>query len=44
MKSRLDDKFWRMMGHCFNCQVEIENKKRIEGTYEEWKTTKSIKK
>ena len=20
MKSRLDDKFWRMMGHCFNCQ------------------------
>ena len=43
MKSRLDDKFWRMMGHCFNCQVEIENKKRIEGTYEEWAQQKVLK-
>ena len=43
MKSRLDDKFWRTMGHCFNCQVEIENKKRIEGTYEEWAQEKVLK-
>ena len=43
MKSRLDDKFWRTMGHCFNCQVEIENKKRIEGTYEEWAQQKVLK-
>ena len=26
MKKKLDDKFWRMMGHCFDCQIEIENK------------------
>ena len=31
------------MGHCFNCQVEIENKKRIEGTYEEWAQQKVLK-
>ena len=23
MKKKLDDKFWRMMGHCFDCQIEI---------------------
>ena len=42
MKKRLDDKFWRMMGHCFDCQVKIENKLRIEGTYEEWAKTKIL--
>ena len=36
MKKKLDNKFWRLMGHCFNCQVTIENKLRIEGKYEEW--------
>ena len=36
MKKRLDDKMWRIYGHCFDCQVEDENKMRIEGTYEEW--------
>ena len=36
MKKRLDDKMWRIYGHCFDCQVEAENKVRIEGTYEEW--------
>ena len=36
MKKRLDDKMWRIYGHCFDCQVEAENKMRIEGTYEEW--------
>ena len=36
MKKRLDSKFWRMFGHCFDCQVKIENKLRIEGKYEEW--------
>ena len=42
MKKKLDDKFWRMMGHCFDCQVKIENKLRIEGTYEEWAKTKIL--
>ena len=36
MKQNLDDKMWRLFGHCFNCQVKIENKMRIAGTYEEW--------
>ena len=29
MKKRLDDKFWMMFGHCFDCQITIENKLRI---------------
>jgi len=36
MKKKLDNKMWMMFGHCFDCQVTIENKLRIEGTYEEW--------
>ena len=36
MKKRLDNKFWMMMGHCFNCQLQIENKLRISGEYEKW--------
>ena len=24
------------LGHCFDCQVKIENKLRIQGTYDEW--------
>ena len=42
MKKKLDDKFWRMMGHCFDCQVTIENKLRIEGKYEEWAKRKIL--
>ena len=40
MKKILDDKFWSMFGHCFNCQVKIENKMRIAGTYDEWEKNK----
>jgi len=40
MKKRLDNKFWSMFGHCFNCQVKIENKMRIAGTYDEWEKNK----
>ena len=42
MKKKLDDKFWRLMGHCFDCQVTIENKLRIEGKYEEWERKKIL--
>ena len=42
MKKKLDDKFWRMMGHCFDCQVKIENEKRIDGTYEAWARNKVL--
>jgi ribosomal protein L37AE/L43A len=27
MKKRLDDKFWRMYNHCFDCQIKIENRR-----------------
>ena len=36
MKKNLDDKMWSLFGHCFDCQITIENKLRIEGKYEEW--------
>jgi ribosomal protein L37AE/L43A len=42
MKKKLDNKFWRLMGHCFNCQVTIENKLRITGEYEKWEQKKIL--
>ena len=42
MKKKLDDKFWRMFGHCFDCQITIENKLRIEGNYDEWAQNKIL--
>ena len=42
MKKKLDDKFWRMMGHCFDCQVEFENKLRIKGEFSEWAQSKML--
>ena len=36
MKKRLDDKFWRTKGHCFDCQIEFENKLRISGEFENY--------
>jgi len=40
MKKRLDDKMYRLYNHCFDCQLEVENKMRIEGTYDEWEKEK----
>ena len=42
MKKKLDDKFWRTQGHCFDYQIEIENRMRIEGTFEEYAKTKML--
>ena len=42
MKKQLDNKFWRLMNHCFDCQVEMENRLRIEGTFEEYAKTKML--
>ena len=36
MKKKLDTKFWRTKGHCFDCQVEFENKLRLEDKFEEY--------
>ena len=40
MKKRLDDKTYRIYNHCFDCQLDIENKMRIDGTYDEWMENK----
>jgi ribosomal protein L37AE/L43A len=40
MKKRLDNKMWRLYGHCFDCQIEFEHELRVEGKYEEWEQEK----
>ena len=42
MKKKLDNKFWRMMGHCFDCQVDYENKLRIKGEFDNWAESKML--
>ena len=42
MKKRLDDRWWYLYGHCFGCQIKIENKMRIDGIYDEWAEKKVI--
>jgi len=42
MKKKLDNKFWRTQGHCFDCQIEFENKLRLEGVYEDYAKTKML--
>ena len=42
MKRRLDEKMWYLYNHCFDCQIKIENKMRIAGTYDDWATKKVI--
>jgi len=39
---RLDGKMWRLYNHCFDCQLQIEHKMRVEGTFEEWETGKYL--
>ena len=42
MKKRLDDKMWFLHDHCFDCQLKVEHKMRMDGTYDEWKEQKEI--
>ena len=42
MKKRLDNKTWFLYDHCFDCQIKVENKMRINGTYDEWIEQKEI--
>ena len=39
MKKKLDTKFWRTKGHCFDCQIEFENKLRLTGEFEHYART-----
>ena len=36
MKKKLDDKFWRTKGHCFDCQIEFENKLQVKGEFDDY--------
>ena len=40
MKKRLDNKMWLLYNHCFDCQIDFENKLRLEGKFEEWEQNK----
>ena len=40
MNKRLDNKMWLLYNHCFDCQIDFENKLRIKGEYEEWEKGK----
>ena len=42
MKKRLDDKMYRLYSHCFDCQLKVENKMRIDGTYDGWEEKKVV--
>lgn len=42
MKKKLDDKFWRTQGHCFDCQIDYENQLRIKGEYENYEKAKML--
>ena len=39
---RLDGKMWRLYNHCFDCQLQIEHKMRVEGTFDNWETGKYL--
>ena len=42
MKKKLDDKFWRMMNHCFDCQIDYENKLKIQGKFDNYAENKML--
>ena len=41
MKKNLIISFWRLMGHCFDCQIDFEHKLRLEGKFD-WKQQKML--
>ena len=42
MKKKLDDKFWRTQGHCFDCQIVYENKLKIKGEFDMYAQKKML--
>ena len=40
MKKRLDNKMWNLYGHCFDCQLEVEHKLKLEGKFDDWANEK----
>ena len=42
MKKKLDRKFWSTQGHCFDCQIEYENKLKMKGEFNAYAQTKVL--
>jgi len=42
MKKKLDNKFWRIQGVCFDCIIDMENDLRINGKYESYEKRKML--
>ena len=42
MKKRLDDKFWYLYKHCFDCQIDYENKLKVKGEFENYEAEKIL--
>tara|TARA_B100000287_G_scaffold58047_1_gene51058 strand:+ start:1083 stop:1655 length:573 start_codon:yes stop_codon:yes gene_type:complete len=42
MKKKMDNQTWMQFEHCFDCQIEFENKLIIEGKYDDWRKKKSV--
>ena len=42
MKKKIDNQVWLQFQHCFDCQIEFENKLIIEGKYDDWKEKKVV--
>ena len=43
MKSHWDDRTWWLYKHCFDCQIQFENKLAIEGKLKDWQKKKELK-
>jgi ribosomal protein L37AE/L43A len=43
MTKRLDEKFWKLEKHCFDCQVDFEHNLRVEGKYEAYEKERMLK-
>jgi len=41
MKKKLDNKFWYLYKHCFDCQIDFEHELRLKGEYKEWELSKT---
>lgn len=39
MNHRLDFKFWRLRGHCFDCNIKMESEIRRQGKWKEYEET-----
>tara|TARA_B100000287_G_scaffold271446_1_gene255565 strand:- start:73 stop:645 length:573 start_codon:yes stop_codon:yes gene_type:complete len=42
MKKRIDNQVWMQFQHCFDCQIEFENRLIIDGKYDDWKEKKVV--